>query len=878
MKRRIFSVITALALCLGLLPVGAWAAEAGEKVSPRATGTEINMDYIESYNLIFAQGVPIVIKQNGSITSIYDTEGNPLSGETDVSSCAIYGGWYDSLTHEASTSIVLESGTVNVLFGGSLYGTLSGNTNIDLNGGTVGWVYGGGNQSTVTGTTHVTVNSGAKILGAKRTNPDAEYKGTVFGGGYLGTVSNTEVVFNGGDAGWIYGGGEGGCTCTNTRVRYMGQPDDFMTVSAGGNGGSIRKAVLEFHGYGVSPNNMGIQFYGGGWEDTVEEVQIIVGAKGDPGAAIFCARNTYSTNSTVGSACFEVHWDRDGSTSLMSSSGLDGTGVTGTVTARIFSDAATDVMVGTGLTEIDELIVESGSFTLSFPETLDRLEVKDSGTAVIPAVGGTTKLGTLAGSGTVLFAKRKTADTTLPVLVDRIDIPDGFRIKVGSIGGYLSQNWAETVVFQGPGVQALSSAACFSSKDVGYYLAKTEDGSGIQVKAGTEQKPTSINPTPTFDKPSYQYGETMHITMGLQSEGRMLSGQLLEIRGGVRGTQTFAAAETGEDGMVSFDLPLDDNLWASREHGLQAMFHATEGYKESFYGVSLENEGSTMKYIVTGAQVALEGEITAPAKGEVPAKALTAGENAVCTAEIFWSPEDVVFRPEVAYTAGIRLVPKQGFRLDGGRLDSVTYRGLPLTIPSSTEADGCIIIPNVAAFDPIPAIHVTGVTLDQTAISLNEGESARLTATITPADADSKAVTWSSSSPAVAAVAADGTVTAVSAGTATITVTTADGGKTVSCAVTVTTPDIPAVPVTGVALDKTSLLLAVGGSERLSAAVTPSDAGDKRVFWSSSDPAVAAVAADGTVTAVSAGTATITVTTVDGSQDHPYNGWLAPPL
>lgn len=68
----------------------------------------------------------------------------------------------------------------------------------------------------------------------------------------------------------------------------------------------------------------------------------------------------------------------------------------------------------------------------------------------------------------------------MPVLVEHIDIPDGSRIKVGSTGGYLSKEWAGTVVFQGPGVAELDSASCFSSKDAGYYLAKTEDGKAFR--------------------------------------------------------------------------------------------------------------------------------------------------------------------------------------------------------------------------------------------------------------------------------------------------------------------------------------------------------------------------------------------------------------
>ena len=76
----------------------------------------------------------------------------------------------------------------------------------------------------------------------------------------------------------------------------------------------------------------------------------------------------------------------------------------------------------------------------------------------------------------------------------------------------------------------------------------------------------------------------------------------------------------------------------------------------------------------------------------------------------------------------------------------------------------------------------------------------------------------------------------------------------------------PTIPVTGVTLNKASTTLTVGGSERLTATVAPSDATDKSVTWASSNTAVATVDANGTVTAVSAGKATITVTTADGAK------------
>ncbi|HEJ7989704.1 TPA: Ig domain-containing protein [Serratia liquefaciens] len=82
---------------------------------------------------------------------------------------------------------------------------------------------------------------------------------------------------------------------------------------------------------------------------------------------------------------------------------------------------------------------------------------------------------------------------------------------------------------------------------------------------------------------------------------------------------------------------------------------------------------------------------------------------------------------------------------------------------------------------------VSGVTLNKTTTSLAVGANETLTATVAPADATNKEITWSTSDAAKATVD-NGKVTGVAAGTATITVTTEDGDKTASCAVTVTAP------------------------------------------------------------------------------------------
>ena len=161
-------------------------------------------------------------------------------------------------------------------------------------------------------------------------------------------------------------------------------------------------------------------------------------------------------------------------------------------------------------------------------------------------------------------------------------------------------------------------------------------------------------------------------------------------------------------------------------------------------------------------------------------------------------------------------------------------------------------------------VPVTGVTLNKIVLELHMGDSETLKATITPANATNKYVTWTSSKPTVATVDANGKVTAKSLGMADITVTTKDGGYTATCRVGVVRRPGGNVSVTGVTLNKTTLKLGKGTSETLTATIAPTNATNKKVTWTSSDPAVATVDASGKVTGVAKGTATITVTTEDG--------------
>ena len=153
----------------------------------------------------------------------------------------------------------------------------------------------------------------------------------------------------------------------------------------------------------------------------------------------------------------------------------------------------------------------------------------------------------------------------------------------------------------------------------------------------------------------------------------------------------------------------------------------------------------------------------------------------------------------------------------------------------------------------------TGVSLNKTSATLNTGQTLQLTATVTPSNTSNKNVTWTSSNTTVATVSSSGLVTAKAAGTATITVTTADGSnKSATCAITVKQL------VTGITLNKSALYMVEDDEFTLVATVTPSNAANKAVTWSSTDPNIASVN-NGVVTAYGVGECVIKATTVDGS-------------
>jgi uncharacterized protein YjdB len=156
-------------------------------------------------------------------------------------------------------------------------------------------------------------------------------------------------------------------------------------------------------------------------------------------------------------------------------------------------------------------------------------------------------------------------------------------------------------------------------------------------------------------------------------------------------------------------------------------------------------------------------------------------------------------------------------------------------------------------------VSVESLTLNRTSMEMAIGDTERLAATIAPANATNKSLTWSSDTPSVATVVG-GVVVANAPGTARITVSSHDGSRTSISTITVTP-----VRITGLRLNKSRTAILMGYDENLTAIIAPSNATDQRISWSTTNPSVATVSANGVVRGISPGRVTITATSVDGN-------------
>ncbi len=155
-------------------------------------------------------------------------------------------------------------------------------------------------------------------------------------------------------------------------------------------------------------------------------------------------------------------------------------------------------------------------------------------------------------------------------------------------------------------------------------------------------------------------------------------------------------------------------------------------------------------------------------------------------------------------------------------------------------------------------VSVTGIELNKDNVSIDIGDTTTIKATVLPTNATNKNVIWRSSNENIVTVK-DGVITAISEGNAVITAITEDEGKSAECNVTVT------VPIGSITLNKSSISLEIGKTDKLFATISPSNTTDKSIVWSSTNEDIATVE-NGVVTAVNVGTAVISATSADGSK------------
>lgn len=162
---------------------------------------------------------------------------------------------------------------------------------------------------------------------------------------------------------------------------------------------------------------------------------------------------------------------------------------------------------------------------------------------------------------------------------------------------------------------------------------------------------------------------------------------------------------------------------------------------------------------------------------------------------------------------------------------------------------------------PVASVSITGAPA-----SLDYTKTAQLSATVLPANADNKTVTWKTSDATLATVSATGLVTALSkAGTVKVTATA--GGKSSEVSIQV---KAPVVAVTGVTMSPKTITIEAGKTGKLTGTVAPANATNKSVTYTSADTTKATVASDGTVTVpanlAADSTVVITVKTADGNK------------
>ncbi len=268
------------------------------------------------------------------------------------------------------------------------------------------------------------------------------------------------------------------------------------------------------------------------------------------------------------------------------------------------------------------------------------------------------------------------------------------------------------------------------------------------------------------------------------------------------------------------------------------------------------------------------GVVTGVSVGTTTITATVGNKTATCDVtvtsplkEIKVNPSEVTVLKNQSQTVNIEYLPADTtddktitWSIDNSKVADIVENGAEVTITGKKQGEAVVTATSANGLTStckveVKEVPITAIKLDVTSKKLEPGETQAVNVEYLPADTtDEKAVTWKSSNTDVATVDENGVITAVAGGQADITATTANG---VSAICKITVP----IHLNGISLEKASLNLRKGqSSEALSVVYDPVNTTDELpTIWSSSDETVATVNAQGVVTGLKEGTATIKV-------------------
>lgn len=238
---------------------------------------------------------------------------------------------------------------------------------------------------------------------------------------------------------------------------------------------------------------------------------------------------------------------------------------------------------------------------------------------------------------------------------------------------------------------------------------------------------------------------------------------------------------------------------------------------------------------------------------------MTLGENYKISPDLY--PNGV--ESTIAYTIGNTSIAT--VKNEQNSIGGYTKNGIITAVSVGTTTITCTASNGVYALSTIrvnPTL-ANNVILNHQELSIEEGSTETLVATVSPDNTTNKGVIWSSSDPTVALVSTNGVIAGVKAGWAMITATTTDGSnKSATCMVNVTEKP---VYIESISLNKESLSMTKGEETQLSARLYPTNVTNNKINWESSDASCVSVDANGTLKALKAGEVIVSVTTSDGS-------------